>query len=138
LRQHIEYLYSQSAYYRRLFDLHGIHGRRVRDVEDLRRIPVTTKQDLHTYNEEFLCVPHSEVADFVTTSGTAGDPVLFALSEKDLERLAYNDALSYECVGLTPGDVIQLTTTMDRRFMAGLAYYLGARKMGVGIVRVGS
>ncbi len=138
LRQHSEYLYSQSAYYRRLFDEHDIDWRNVRTVEDLQRIPVTTKQDLHTFNEDFLCIPHSEVADFVTTSGTAGDPVLFALSEKDLERLAYNEALSYDCVGLTSDDIIQLTTTMDRRFMAGLAYYLGARKMGMGIVRVGS
>src|SRR5690606_23195214 len=138
LRQHIEYLYSQSAFYRRLFDRHDIDWRSVRNVEDLQRIPVTTKQDLHAYNEDFLCIPHGEVADFVTTSGTAGDPVLFALSEKDLERLAYNEALSYECVGLSSDDIIQLTTTMDRRFMAGLAYYLGARKMGMGIVRVGS
>ncbi len=138
LRQHIQYVYSQSAYYKRLFDKHDIDWRKVRSVEDLQGIPVTTKQDLHEYNSDFLCIPHEQVADFVTTSGTAGDPVLFALSEKDLDRLAYNESLSYECAGLTENDIIQLTTTIDRRFMAGLAYYLGARKMGMGIVRVGS
>lgn len=138
LRQHIQYVYSQSAYYKRLFDKHDIDWRKVRSVEDLQGIPVTTKQDLHEFNSDFLCIPHEQVADFVTTSGTAGDPVLFALSEKDLDRLAYNESLSYECAGLTENDIIQLTTTIDRRFMAGLAYYLGARKMGMGIVRVGS
>lgn len=138
LRQHIQYVYSQSAYYKRLFDKHDIDWRKVRSVEDLQGIPVTTKQDLHEFNSDFLCIPHEQVVDFVTTSGTAGDPVLFALSEKDLDRLAYNESLSYECAGLTENDIIQLTTTIDRRFMAGLAYYLGARKMGMGIVRVGS
>lgn len=138
LRQHIQYVYSQSAYYKRLFDKHDIDWRKVRSVEDLKKIPVTTKQDLHEFNADFLCIPHGQVADFVTTSGTAGNPVLFALSEKDLERLAYNESLSYECAGLSSDDIVQLTTTIDRRFMAGLAYYLGARKMGMGVVRVGS
>lgn len=138
LRQHIQYVYSQSAYYKRMFDQYDIDWRTVRSVEDLQQIPVTTKHDLHKFNSDFLCVPNEQVADFVTTSGTSGDPVLFALSEKDLERLAYNESLSYECVGLTEKDIVQMTTTMDRRFMAGLAYYLGARKMGMGVVRVGS
>jgi phenylacetate-CoA ligase len=74
----------------------------------------------------------------VTTSGTLGDPVTFALTEKDLERLAYNEAISFECAGVGKDDVMQLMTTMDRRFMAGLAYFLGARKLGAGIIRVGS
>src|SRR5690606_21673630 len=41
------------------------------------------------------------------------------------------------CAGVSPQDILQLTTTIDRRFMAGLAYFLGARKLGAGIVRVG-
>src|SRR5690606_8947162 len=60
------------------------------------------------------------------------------LSDGDLNRLAYNEELSYQCAGLTNESVIQLTITIDRRFMAGLAYFLGARKTGIGIVRVGS
>ncbi|RQP17248.1 MAG: phenylacetate--CoA ligase family protein, partial [Parapedobacter sp.] len=51
---------------------------------------------------------------------------------------AYNEALSYQCMGLQRGNSLQLTTTIDRRFMAGLAYFLGARKAGIGIARVGS
>src|SRR5690606_23269695 len=45
---------------------------------------------------------------------------------------------SYQCMGMTAGQAVQLTTTLDRRFMAGLAYFLGARKAGIGVVRVGS
>ena len=40
--------------------------------------------------------------------------------------------------GLVKEDILQLTTTLDRRFMAGLAYFLGARKLGAGIIRVGA
>jgi phenylacetate-CoA ligase len=60
------------------------------------------------------------------------------MTANDLDRLAYNEALSYASVGLSELDIIQLMTTLDKRFMAGLAYFLGAKEMGVGIVRVGS
>ncbi|MDX1783156.1 MAG: AMP-binding protein, partial [Aequorivita vladivostokensis] len=66
------------------------------------------------------------------------DPVTFALTDADLERLAYNEAISFACCGVGKEDTLQLMTTMDRRFMAGLAYFLGARKLGSGIIRVGS
>jgi len=76
--------------------------------------------------------------DYVTTSGTTGKPVFFGLSDKDLDRLAYNEAISFACSKVSKEDVIQLMTTIDRRFLAGLAYFLGARKLGAGIIRVGA
>jgi phenylacetate-CoA ligase len=45
---------------------------------------------------------------------------------------------SFECAGLHPGNILQLMTTIDKRFMAGLAYFLGIRKMGASIIRVGN
>ena len=76
--------------------------------------------------------------DYPTTSGTLGDPVTFAETESDLEHLAYNEFLSFSTAGCTRDDIIQLMVTIDRRFMAGLAYFLGARKLGMGSVRVGN
>jgi phenylacetate-CoA ligase len=52
--------------------------------------------------------------------------------------LAYNEAISFDCAGIKEGDIVQLMTTIDRRFMAGLAYFLGLRKMKVGVIRVGA
>ena len=80
----------------------------------------------------------SEIIDYVTTSGTLGEPVTFALTDNDLNRLAYNEAISFACAGVQKEDVMQLMTTIDRRFMAGLAYFLGARELGAGIIRVGA
>jgi len=60
------------------------------------------------------------------------------MSDKDLDRLAYNEFISMICAGCEPGDTFQLMTTIDKRFMAGLAYFLGVRKLGAGIIRVGN
>ena len=132
------YLNVHSPYYRRLFRKHKISADTVRTLDDLRRIPTTSKEDLQKFNDDFLCVPKKRIVDFVTTSGTLGEPVSIGLTDADLDRLAYNEAISFACAGITEDDVLQLTTTIDRRFMAGLAYFLGARKLGAGIIRVGA
>ncbi len=138
LKEQMHYLWNNSPYYKRIFSENGIEISAIQTLEDLQKIPVTTKDQLQKYNDDFLCVPKNKIIDYVTTSGTLGEPVTFALTDKDLERLAYNEAISFACCGVGEEDVLQLMTTMDRRFMAGLAYFLGARKLGAGIVRVGS
>lgn len=106
-------------------------------IEDLHRIPMTDKQAVQGNEERFLCVPRNAVAEYVTTSGTTGEPVTFMLSEKDLQRLARNEELSLSCAGGSIDDVYQIMVTQDKRFMAGLAYALGARKLGAGVIRTG-
>ena len=138
LRALFEYLNMNSPYYRRLFRKHKISVDAVQTLEDLTRIPTTSKEDLQKFNDDFLCVPKNKIVDFVTTSGTLGEPVTVGLTDADLDRLAYNEAISFACAGITEDDILQLTTTIDRRFMAGLAYFLGARKLGAGIIRVGA
>ncbi len=138
LRELFEYLNTNSPYYRRLFRKHKISADAIQTLEDLRRIPTTSKEDLQKFNDDFFCVPQKKIVDFVTTSGTLGEPVTVGLTDADLDRLAYNEAISFACAGVTDEDILQLTTTIDRRFMAGLAYFLGARKLGAGIIRVGA
>ena len=138
LRKHLLYLHDNSPYYRRLFDSYGINVDKIWNLEDLTRIPFTEKKDLQLYNDDFCCVPKKKIVDYITTSGTLGDPVLFGCTEKDLQRLAYNEKKSFECAGLTDESVVQLMTTLDKRFMAGMAYFLGLREMGAGVIRVGN
>lgn len=138
MHEQLDYLQSQSPFYRHLFQENGIDVGKIKLLEDLRHIPFTTKADLQAHNTDFLCVSKDKVIDYITTSGTLGDPVTFACTEKDLERLAYNEAISFACAGLQPGNILQLMTTMDKRFMAGLAYFLGIRKLGASIIRVGN
>ena len=138
LAQLLAYLNENSAYYKRVFKENNIAIDAIQSIEDLSKIPVTTKDQLQQYNDDFLCVPKSKIIDYVTTSGTLGDPVTFALTDNDLERLAYNEAISFACAGVGKEDIVQLMTTIDRRFMAGIAYFLGVRKLGAGIIRVGA
>ena len=90
LRDEVAYLYENSPYYRRMFDGCGMQPGDIRTADDLRHLPVTTKTDLQLHPGEFVCVPRNRIIDYVTTSGTLGDPVTFALTEEDLARLAYN------------------------------------------------
>lgn len=138
LRRQLRYLQEHSPYYRRLFEEHAIDIAEIQTMEDLLLIPTTSKDDIQTYNADFFCVGRDKIVDYCSTSGTLGKPVTFGLTDIDLERLAYNEMRSFQTIGVQPGDVVQLMTTMDRRFMAGLAYFLGLRKLGAGVLRVGS
>ena len=138
LHDALKYLQSNSPYYQRMFKSYGIKIDKIRHIEDLVKIPFTEKKDLQLFNDEFLCCPKEKIIDYITTSGTLGDTVTFGCTEKDLQRLAYNEKKSFECAGVKPGNIVQLMTTLDKRFMAGLAYFLGLRELGAGVIRVGN
>ncbi|MDR5590326.1 phenylacetate--CoA ligase family protein [Christiangramia sp. SM2212] len=138
LKKQLEYSAANSLYYQRLFEEKSIYINDIKSFEDLHQIPITSKEDLQGSNEDFIAVPEEDIIDYVTTSGTLGSPVNFALNNADLDRLAENEFRSFKLTGLTKADKVQITTTLDRRFMAGLAYFLGLRKLGAGIIRTGS
>lgn len=137
LKELLGYVSEHSSYYQRIFREKSIDSTSIASLTDLAKLPFTTKDDLAQYNDDFLCVPKSRITDFVTTSGTLSDPVAFYLTDSDVERLANNESESFKCAGGSEDDIYQLMTTIDRRFMAGLAYWMGARKMGAGMIRVG-
>jgi len=138
LQELLTYLEAKSPFYSDLFKSNKIDISKIKTIEDLTSLPITTKDDLQQRNNDFICVSKEQIIDYITTSGTLGDPVTFAMTDKDLERLAYNEYISFTCAEGSPSEIYQLMTTIDRRFMAGLAYFLGARKLGAGIVRVGN
>lgn len=138
LKKQLIYLDLHSSFYREKFKRSVTDVTKILTYDDFRHLPITTKEDLQQYNEDFICVPREEIIDHVTTSGTLGTPVSLGLNEADLQRLTRNELESFKLVGVKKGDVVQITTTLDRRFMAGLAYFLGLRELGAGIVRTGS
>ena len=138
LQEVLAYVNEHSAFYKQLFKEHNINVSAIKTLSDLTKLPTTCKDDLQRENDAFRCVPKSAIVDYASTSGTLGTPVTFGLTDNDLNRLAYNEAISLACAGIKKGDVVQLMTTIDRRFMAGLAYFLGVRQLGASIVRVGA
>ncbi|AMR31275.1 phenylacetate--CoA ligase [Mucilaginibacter sp. PAMC 26640] len=137
LQELLAYVAANSPFYKELFALHQVDYRTITSVADLSVIPVTTKDDLQQRNDEFLCVAPRDVVEYMSTSGTLGSPVTIALTENDLNRLAYNEYNSFLCAEGTSDDIYQLMLTLDRQFMAGIAYYSGIRKLGAGMVRLG-
>jgi len=138
LRQSLPALVRQSAYYARLCDEHRIDVTKIHGVQDLPFLPTTSKTDIQQHNWEFLCVPTSGIKEYTATSGTLGNPVTVPLTENDLKRLAYNEWQSFLCADGKPSDIYQLMLTLDRQFMAGMAYYMGIRELGAAMVRTGA
>jgi len=137
LQELLVYLSKNSPFYKELFAKHHIDISTIKTIDDLATIPTTTKDDLQQRNNDFLCVPTEDVIEYTSTSGTLGSPVTIALTENDLQRLAYNEYSSFSCADGSKDDTYQLMLTLDRQFMAGIAYYLGIRKLGAGIIRLG-
>lgn len=102
LTQTLTYLQAHSKFYQRMFEEHHIDINQIKKIEDLQQIPVTTKTDLQLHNDDFICVDKEQIIDYVTTSGTLGDPVTFVLTSEDLDRLSYNEYLSF-----TPPDAVK-------------------------------
>lgn len=137
LQKQITYIYNNSTYYKALFDAKGIKPTDIKSIADLLLIPTTTKAALDKHNNKMVCVGKERIIEYVTTSGTLGDPIIIALTKNDLDRLAYNEKRSLEIAGITKQDTVHLTTTLDKMFMAGMAYYLGAVSLGASVIRSG-
>jgi phenylacetate-CoA ligase len=132
IKESIFYLQRHSPFYKRM-----LHDVRIESLADFQTLPTTSKDDLQNNNWDFLCVDRKKIVEYTSTSGTLGKPVTIALTEKDLQRLAYNEFISFACADGTSDDLYQLMLTLDRQFMAGIAYYEGIRKLGAGLIRVG-
>ena len=137
LQELLQYVSQHSPFYKELFTKHRVNVADVKTLADLTLIPTTTKEDLQQRNNDFLCVPLESIVEYTSTSGTLGSPVTIALTENDLIRLAHNEYNSFSCADGSKEDIYQLMLTLDRQFMAGIAYYLGIRKLGAGIIRLG-
>jgi len=136
LRRHLQYVSDQSPYYRSLFKTRNIDPAAI-TLDTLQGLPLTDKTALGQHNDEFLAVPRSAIVDMVLSSGTTGRPTTMMYTENDLRRLAHNEELSLESCGMTRDDIVLLTCTMDRCFIAGLAYFSGVRSLGAAAIRNG-
>ncbi len=137
LQELLVFLSQHSPFYKELLAKHKVEIKAIKTQSDLSHIPTTSKEDLQQRSEDFLCVSRDKIIEYTSTSGTLGSPVIIALTENDLNRLAYNEYNSFLTADGSSNDIYQLMLTLDRQFMAGIAYYSGIRKLGAGIIRLG-
>uniref|UniRef100_A0AB33J1K1 Phenylacetate-coenzyme A ligase n=2 Tax=unclassified Prevotella TaxID=2638335 RepID=A0AB33J1K1_9BACT len=120
-----------SAFYKKRFDEAGLKPEDIKTLDDLRRIPFTTKQDLRdTYPFGMASVALDECVRLHSSSGTTGNPTVILHTQKDLDEWANAVARCLWMVGCRPDDVFQNTSGYGM-FTGGLGFQYGAEHLGM-------
>lgn len=120
-----------SPFYKKRFQKAGITPEDIKSLDDIRRIPFTTKQDLRdTYPFGMASVPLRECTRLHSSSGTTGTPTVILHTRKDLEEWAAQVARNLWMVGLRPDDVFQNSSGYGM-FTGGLGFQYGAERLGM-------
>jgi len=125
-------------FYRRQFSKAGIKTTVIRNLEDVRKLPFTKKQDLRDgYPFGFFAVPLKQIIRIHTTSGTTGKPTVVGYTRNDLDTWANLIARNMTMIGLGEGDVFQNMISYGM-FTGGLGFHYGAEKIGMTVVPSGT
>ena len=120
-----------SPFYRKRFEENGLKPDDIKSLEDLSRIPFTTKQDLRcTYPFGMASVPLDKCTRLHSSSGTTGNPTVILHTQKDLDQWANAVARCLWMVGLRPTDVFQNSSGYGM-FTGGLGFQYGAERLGM-------
>lgn len=120
-----------SPFYRKRFAEHHITPADIRSLDDLQKIPFTTKQDLRdNYPFGLAAVPMEQVVRLHSSSGTTGTPTVILHTQKDLDEWANAVARCLYMVGLRPGDIFQNSSGYGM-FTGGLGFQYGAERLGM-------
>lgn len=120
----------KSPFYQEVFKQNGLTADDIQTLDDLRKIPFTTKDDLRAhYPFGLVAVPLRECVRIHSSSGTTGNPTVVLHSAKDLDQWANQVARCMYMVGLRDTDVFQNTSGYGM-FTGGLGFQYGAERLG--------
>ncbi len=126
-----------SPFYRKRMDEAGVQPGTIRSLEDLRRLPFTTADDLKEgYPFPLLSVPLEKVVRIHASSGTTGKRKILCYTEKDISDWADMFARCYEIAGLTREDRVQVAVGYGL-WTAGVGFQMGVERFGAMAVPVG-
>ncbi len=121
---------AASRFYGALFREHGVDPDAVRSLDDVRRLPFTTKKDLRqAYPDGLLAMPHKDMVRMHVSSGTTGTPTVIYHTKNDLDWWASLMARCMHMVGIRPTDVFQNMSGYGL-FTGGLGIHYGAERLG--------
>jgi len=135
LRQVMAHAYQHAPFYRRKWDAAGVHPDHITSLEAFEKVPVVTKAELRESQAraapfgDYLCVPESEVHHIHGTSGTTGQPTMFAVGREDWQTIANNHARILWGMGLRPGDTIFIAAIFSL-YLGSWGAMLGAERLG--------
>ncbi|MCR4667287.1 MAG: phenylacetate--CoA ligase [Desulfovibrio sp.] len=120
----------KSPFYRARLDEAGIGPDTITSLDDIRKIPFTTKQDLRDqYPMGLVTVPKSEIVRMHCSSGTTGSPVAICHTANDLNWWSDLMARCMYMVGVRKDDVFQNMSGYGL-FTGGLGIHYGAERLG--------
>jgi phenylacetate-CoA ligase len=126
--------YTFVDYYRQKMDETGVKPHDIKSLEDLQKLPFTTKKDLRdNYPFGLFAVPMSEVVRIHSSSGTTGKPTVVGYSRKDLDNWAELLARGLTCAGATRNSIVQNSYGYGL-FTGGLGMHYGVEKMGASVI----
>jgi phenylacetate-CoA ligase len=136
LKTTIDRIYSNVPFYRLKFEENGITPDDIRSLEDLQRIPFTTKEDLRdNYPYGMFAVPMDNVVRIHASSGTTGQPTVVGYTARDVNTWAELMARSLAAGGATREDIIHNAYGYGL-FTGGLGVHYGAEKLGASVIPV--
>ncbi len=134
----VKHCHDRIPVYKQKFKDAGTSPEDIRTLDDLAKIPFTTKDDLRkAYPYGMLAVGMEDVLEIHASSGTTGHPTTCAYTEKDLEVWSKAMARIYASAGTTKGDVVQNAYGYGL-FTGGLGFHYGALEVGAAILPIAS
>ena len=138
LKKIVEYAYKNCSFYKKKMDKHGVGPRDIKDIDDIRKFPITTKNDMRdSYPFQLFSAPIKEVSEIHVSSGTTGNFTVVGYTKEDLKLWAEVMARALACAGAEPRDMIQIAYGYGL-FTGGLGFHYGALEMGLTVLPASS
>jgi len=134
LKDTVERVYATVPFYRRKFDEAAVKPTDINRLEDLKRLPFTTKQDLRdNYPYGLFAVPMENVVRIHASSGTTGQATVVGYTARDIAMWSELIARALSAGGTTRGDIIHNSYGYGL-FTGGLGIHYGAEKLGASVI----
>lgn len=136
LQSTLERVYSNVPFYKRSFDAAGVAPGMITSLEDLQKLPFTTKQDMRdSYPYGLFAAPMDEVVRIHASSGTTGKPTVVGYTKKDIATWSELMARSFVAAGAHKGDIIHNAYGYGL-FTGGLGAHYGAEQLGASVIPI--
>ena len=134
LKKLVDYVYHNVEFYRKKMQKEGLLPSDIKGIEDITKLPFTTKDDLRdNYPFGLFAVPNSEIVRIHASSGTTGKATVVGYTRKDLDIWSECVARCLTMAGVSKNDVIQVAYGYGL-FTGGLGAHAGAEKIGATVV----
>ncbi len=136
LTNQVERVYAAVPYYRKKMDEKGVKPSDIKSLEDISKLPFTTKEDLRlNYPFGLFAVPFERVVRIHASSGTTGKPTVVGYTKRDIESWAELMARTLSCGGAHQGDVVHNAYGYGL-FTGGLGAHYGAERIGAAVIPI--